>query len=96
MGQALRGVWVRPWGSAGLSGAGTQVVMVDRLGSSYAQPARGLAAGFAAGGAGAKVHLYGKEVRPGRKLGHVTVVGPSAHEAEALARAAVAALRGAG
>lgn len=24
---------------------------------------------------GAKVHLYGKEMRPGRKLGHVTVVG---------------------
>ena len=24
---------------------------------------------------GVKVHLYGKEVRPGRKLGHVTVVG---------------------
>ena len=24
---------------------------------------------------GLKVHLYGKEVRPGRKLGHVTVIG---------------------
>jgi 5-(carboxyamino)imidazole ribonucleotide synthase len=24
---------------------------------------------------GLKVHLYGKEIRPGRKLGHVTVVG---------------------
>ena len=24
---------------------------------------------------GVKVHLYGKEIRPGRKLGHVTVVG---------------------
>ena len=24
---------------------------------------------------GLKVHLYGKEMRPGRKLGHVTVVG---------------------
>jgi 5-(carboxyamino)imidazole ribonucleotide synthase len=24
---------------------------------------------------GLKVHLYGKELRPGRKLGHVTVVG---------------------
>jgi 5-(carboxyamino)imidazole ribonucleotide synthase len=24
---------------------------------------------------GAKVHLYGKEVRPGRKIGHVTVLG---------------------
>jgi 5-(carboxyamino)imidazole ribonucleotide synthase len=24
---------------------------------------------------GVKVHLYGKEVRPGRKVGHVTAVG---------------------
>ena len=24
---------------------------------------------------GAKVHLYGKQVRPGRKIGHVTVLG---------------------
>jgi len=24
---------------------------------------------------GLKVHLYGKEVRPGRKVGHVTAVG---------------------
>jgi 5-(carboxyamino)imidazole ribonucleotide synthase len=24
---------------------------------------------------GIKVHLYGKDVRPGRKLGHVTVIG---------------------
>jgi 5-(carboxyamino)imidazole ribonucleotide synthase len=24
---------------------------------------------------GVKVHLYGKEVRPGRKVGHVTVLG---------------------
>ncbi|HET8616986.1 MAG TPA: 5-(carboxyamino)imidazole ribonucleotide synthase, partial [Actinomycetales bacterium] len=24
---------------------------------------------------GLKVHLYGKEVRPGRKIGHVTVYG---------------------
>jgi 5-(carboxyamino)imidazole ribonucleotide synthase len=24
---------------------------------------------------GLKIHLYGKEVRPGRKIGHVTVIG---------------------
>ena len=24
---------------------------------------------------GVKVHLYGKQVRPGRKIGHVTVIG---------------------
>jgi 5-(carboxyamino)imidazole ribonucleotide synthase len=38
---------------------------------------------------GLKVHLYGKEVRPGRKLGHVTVLGHD-HE-ELLARARHAA-----
>ena len=26
---------------------------------------------------GVKVHLYGKQVRPGRKIGHVTVAGGS-------------------
>lgn len=69
--------------------------MVNLLGSRLDEPARALGAAMEAGGPRARVHLYGKEVRPGRKLGHVTVVGPSADEAEALARAAVAALRGA-
>jgi 5-(carboxyamino)imidazole ribonucleotide synthase len=27
---------------------------------------------------GVKVHLYGKQVRPGRKIGHVTVAGDPA------------------
>jgi len=39
----------------------------------------------------ANVHLYGKSPRPGRKLGHVTLVGASEHEVElALALAAAA------
>mgnify|MGYP000561648938 CR=1 FL=1 len=29
---------------------------------------------------GARVHLYGKEPRAGRKLGHVTVLGANADE----------------
>jgi 5-(carboxyamino)imidazole ribonucleotide synthase len=38
---------------------------------------------------GAHLHLYGKrEARPGRKLGHVTVLGASLVEAEAVARQA--------
>jgi 5-(carboxyamino)imidazole ribonucleotide synthase len=41
-----------------------------------------------------KVHWYGKEVRPGRKVGHVTVVGHD--ESECLARARHAAQRLAG
>lgn len=42
----------------------------------------------------AKVHLYGKEVRPGRKLGHVTVVASDLADARARAEAAAAVLRG--
>jgi 5-(carboxyamino)imidazole ribonucleotide synthase len=38
---------------------------------------------------GAKVHLYGKQVRPGRKIGHVTVLGDD--PADVRARAARAA-----
>jgi 5-(carboxyamino)imidazole ribonucleotide synthase len=32
---------------------------------------------------GASVHLYGKSPRPGRKVGHVTVVGVDAATVEA-------------
>src|SRR5690606_20058376 len=41
---------------------------------------------------GAAVHLYGKGPRPGRKLGHVTVLAPDLDDARRRARAAVAAL----
>ena len=68
--------------------------MVNLLGSAYDQPARALAAAYEAGGGGAKVHLYGKEVRPGRKLGHVTVVDKAPGLALTRARAAVDALKG--
>ena len=40
----------------------------------------------------AKVHLYGKAPRPGRKLGHVTVVGTDASDVAARAWRAAAAL----
>ncbi|HEY8081887.1 MAG TPA: ATP-grasp domain-containing protein, partial [Acidimicrobiales bacterium] len=41
---------------------------------------------------GAKVHLYGKAPRPGRKLGHVTVLGTDATETAERAWRAAAAL----
>lgn len=41
---------------------------------------------------GAHVHLYGKEPRPGRKLGHVTVCGSDARAVRARAWAAARAL----
>ncbi len=37
---------------------------------------------------GARVHLYGKQVRPGRKIGHVTVLGDDLGVVRARARAA--------
>ena len=42
----------------------------------------------------AKVHLYGKTARPGRKLGHVTVRAEDARRALAHAREAVEILEG--
>jgi 5-(carboxyamino)imidazole ribonucleotide synthase len=35
---------------------------------------------------GLKVHLYGKEVRPGRKVGHVTAIGDDVEDLTARAR----------
>lgn len=40
------------------------------------------------------VHLYGKHPKPGRKLGHVTVLGPDQKSALAAARAGAQALAG--
>ncbi|GIG55380.1 5-(carboxyamino)imidazole ribonucleotide synthase [Demequina activiva] len=45
---------------------------------------------------GAKVHLYGKGVRPGRKVGHVTVSGDEAESTYARAVAAAAIVRDGG
>jgi 5-(carboxyamino)imidazole ribonucleotide synthase len=53
-------------------------------------PAAVLAAGLAVDGA--HVHLYGKEPRPGRKLGHVTVCGDDADDVRSRAWAAALAL----
>lgn len=43
---------------------------------------------------GARIHLYGKQPRPGRKLGHVTALGRDHDEALALARRAARRLLG--
>ncbi len=44
---------------------------------------------------GVRVHLYGKEPRPGRKIGHVTALGQEHAEARRRAAAAAAILAGA-
>ncbi len=46
--------------------------------------------------AGAHVHLYGKQARPGRKLGHVTALGPDPDSARATAWRAADILEGRG
>ena len=43
---------------------------------------------------GAHVHLYGKQARPGRKLGHVTALGPDVASARDIAWRAVNLLEG--
>jgi 5-(carboxyamino)imidazole ribonucleotide synthase len=64
-------------------------VMVNVLGG----PARGTMAdrlpALMADQPGAKVHDYGKDPRPGRKVGHVTTTGPDLEDARGRARAAV-------
>ena len=70
-------------------------VMANVLGSSLERLTDALPQVLAADPA-AHVHLYGKEVRPGRKLGHVTVCGDDLDDVRARARAAAALLRGDG
>jgi 5-(carboxyamino)imidazole ribonucleotide synthase len=43
-----------------------------------------------------KVHFYGKDVRPGRKIGHVTVMGDDYQDLLERARDAADYLRGDG
>lgn len=93
--QHLRAVLDLPLGSTEVAVPGARSVMVNLLGSTLSDPALGLAEALS-GHPRAKVHLYGKEVRPGRKLGHVTVVDPDPARARAEAEAVVAALRGEG
>jgi 5-(carboxyamino)imidazole ribonucleotide synthase len=68
----------RPWSvMVNVLGGPSEGTMGDRLAALMAaQP-------------GAKVHDYGKEPRPGRKVGHVTTTGADLDEVTARARAAV-------
>ncbi len=70
-------------------------VMVNLLGSPTPPPeplTAGLRAALAV--SGAHLHLYGKrQSRPGRKMGHITALGPTVAAAEAVATQAAAALQ---
>ncbi len=87
----LRAVLGLPLGSAEL--VAPAAVMVNILGTrSGPAIAKGLAEALAV--PGAHVHIYGKlATRVGRKLGHVTALGASVAQAEAIARAAADAIR---
>jgi 5-(carboxyamino)imidazole ribonucleotide synthase len=70
--QHLRAVLNLPLGAPGL--AAPAAVMVNVLGG--ADPdLRSRLTHVLAADPGVRVHLYGKQVRPGRKVGHVTVLG---------------------
>jgi 5-(carboxyamino)imidazole ribonucleotide synthase len=69
-------------------------VMVNVLGGSYPDLYRSYLHVMARD-PGVKVHLYGKEVRPGRKVGHVTVSGDDLADCQARARHAADFIEGA-
>ena len=89
--QHLRAVLDLPLGDT--SPRAPWTVMANVLGSARDRLSDGVAQ-VAALDAGAKVHVYGKDVRPGRKLGHVTVSGADLEQVRARAEAAAAVLRG--
>jgi 5-(carboxyamino)imidazole ribonucleotide synthase len=85
----LRAVLDLPLGTTALQHA--RVASVNIFGSAAGEdPVALLPACLAV--PGAHVHLYGKEGRPGRKLGHVTVCGDDAGEVRSLAWAAALAM----
>jgi 5-(carboxyamino)imidazole ribonucleotide synthase len=89
--QHLRALLDWPLGETGL--LAPAAAMVNVLGPpDGSDPARRLTHALAV--PGARVHLYAKAARPGRKLGHVTALGATADHALDRARAAAAALAG--
>ena len=85
----LRGVLDLPLGEVGLRAPAA--AMVNLLGSRTGPAEPDVAGALAV--PGAHLHLYDKaQVRPGRKMGHVTALGDSADDALARARRAAAAV----
>jgi 5-(carboxyamino)imidazole ribonucleotide synthase len=79
-----------PLGSTGL--LAPAAAMVNVIGTRATNLEAALPAALAV--VGASVHLYGKTARPGRKLGHVTVVGEDPAAALSRARRAADILSG--
>lgn len=89
--QHLRAVLDLPLGDP--SARSTWTVMVNVLGSRHARLSDALHE-VVGSDPGVRVHLYGKQIRPGRKLGHVTVFGDDLEDLRTRARAAAACLQG--
>ncbi|HEX6970136.1 MAG TPA: 5-(carboxyamino)imidazole ribonucleotide synthase [Micromonosporaceae bacterium] len=90
--QHLRAVLDYPMGDTGLTAPA--VVMANVLGGAEGgMPIDERLHHLFAADPGVKVHLYGKKVRPGRKIGHVTVLGDDVEELRARAAAAARWLR---
>lgn len=89
--QHLRAVLDLPLGD--VAPVARWTVMANVLGSTLDDPTDALGDVLGAD-PGAKVHLYGKAVRAGRKLGHVNVSGDDLDDVRARAAAAAARLRG--
>jgi 5-(carboxyamino)imidazole ribonucleotide synthase len=86
---------VLDWPLGGTAMRAPAAAMVNVLGAADgSDPAAGLPGALA--DPGVHVHLYGKQARPNRKLGHVTVLGADHESALAAARRAAARLTGAG
>lgn len=84
--QHLRAVTDLPLGDPAM--AAPFAVMVNVLGGPVEGPMPVRYADVLAAHPAAKIHSYGKLPRPGRKVGHVTVVGTSLEDARAEARSA--------
>lgn len=89
--QHLRAVLGLPLGPAAMRPG--VWVMQNLLGCEYSTAEQALAAALREVPQ-AKIHIYGKDVRPGRKLGHVNVGAATVAEAQALAQQAMEILRG--
>jgi 5-(carboxyamino)imidazole ribonucleotide synthase len=89
--QHLRAIMNLPLGSTNLTAE--SVVTVNVLGGATGEdPYRSLTKALSV--PGVNVHLYGKRPRPGRKLGHVTVLGDDLDEARGRAWSAANILTG--
>ena len=91
--QHLRAVLDLPLGDTAMTAP--QVVMANVLGGEIDQMYSGYLHCLAHD-PGVRIHMYGKQVRPGRKVGHVTTLGRDAGDVRERARHAAAFLRGDG